>query len=56
MANSAIALLTDPAMHKRMAEAACRRVREEFCAERVVPMYEACYQELVGTTKTARVS
>jgi N-acetyl-alpha-D-glucosaminyl L-malate synthase BshA len=57
MARSAIAVLTDPAMHRRMAQAACRRVQEEFCAERVVPMYEACYQQLLDSaTKTARVS
>jgi N-acetyl-alpha-D-glucosaminyl L-malate synthase BshA len=47
MARSAIALLTDPALHRRIAEAAHTRVREEFCAERVVPMYEACYRDLV---------
>ena len=54
MAESAITLLSDGALHRRMAQAACRRVREEFCAERVVPMYEECYssgvrsQELGG--------
>ncbi len=31
-----------------MGEAACRRVREHFCVERVVPMYEDCYYRLVG--------
>ena len=49
MAESAIGLLTDPARHERVAKAACQRVRLQFCAERVVPMYEACYQELVGS-------
>jgi N-acetyl-alpha-D-glucosaminyl L-malate synthase BshA len=49
MAESAISLLTDPARHERIARAACQRVRVQFCAERVVPMYEACYQELVGS-------
>jgi N-acetyl-alpha-D-glucosaminyl L-malate synthase BshA len=44
MAASAIALLSDPDLHGRIAHAACRRVREQFCAERVVPMYEECYQ------------
>ena len=39
MANSALRLLTDDALHERVSKAACRRVREEFCAERVVPMY-----------------
>ncbi|MSO82392.1 MAG: N-acetyl-alpha-D-glucosaminyl L-malate synthase BshA [Acidobacteria bacterium] len=48
MAESAIGLLTDQARHEKMAKAACQRVRQQFCAERVVPMYEACYRELVG--------
>jgi N-acetyl-alpha-D-glucosaminyl L-malate synthase BshA len=47
MARSAIDLLSDPARHERMAKAACKRVRVHFCAERVVPMYEACYRRLV---------
>ena len=46
MAASAIVLLTDPTRHRSMAKAACHRVRQQFCAERVVPMYEACYREL----------
>jgi N-acetyl-alpha-D-glucosaminyl L-malate synthase BshA len=53
MAASAVTLLTDDALHRRMAEAACRRVREHFCAERVVPMYERCYQEVVGRGSTS---
>jgi N-acetyl-alpha-D-glucosaminyl L-malate synthase BshA len=44
MAQSAIALLTDPDLHQRMALAACRRVREDFCVERIVPLYEECYR------------
>ena len=47
MAASAIALLTDEILHERMSHAACRRVREEFCVERVVPMYEACYRDIL---------
>jgi L-malate glycosyltransferase len=47
MAASAVTLLTDPALHHNVAQAACRRVRSEFCVERVVPMYEACYRELL---------
>ena len=42
-------LLDDPALHARMAAAACRRVREDFCAGKVVPLYEACYQRVLGT-------
>ena len=48
MAGSAIALLTDAERHRAVAQAACQRVRQHFCADRVVPMYEACYRELVG--------
>jgi N-acetyl-alpha-D-glucosaminyl L-malate synthase BshA len=47
MADSALALLTDQALHARVSTAACRRVREDFCVERVVPMYEACYRAVV---------
>ena len=47
MAASAVHLLTDPALHEEVSQAACRRVRSEFCADRVVPMYEACYRELL---------
>jgi N-acetyl-alpha-D-glucosaminyl L-malate synthase BshA len=45
MAASAMKLLTDDELRRGMGQAACRRVREVFCAERVVPMYEACYRE-----------
>jgi glycosyltransferase involved in cell wall biosynthesis len=48
MAASAVLLLTNPALHYAVAQAACRRVRSEFCVERVVPMYEACYRELLS--------
>ena len=48
MAASAVAVLDDPALHRRITEGARRRVQEQFCAERVVPMYEACYQEVCG--------
>jgi glycosyltransferase involved in cell wall biosynthesis len=48
MAASGIELLTDSALHQRVAQAACTRVRSEFCVERVVPMYETCYRELLS--------
>ena len=44
MAVSALRLLQDESLRRTMGEAACRRVREYFCVERVVPMYEACYE------------
>jgi N-acetyl-alpha-D-glucosaminyl L-malate synthase BshA len=43
MAASAVALLSDAALHGRVRDAAARRVHEMFCEERVVPMYEALY-------------
>ncbi len=47
MAKAAIALLSDPALHKRFAKAGLDRVRRHFCAGRVVPQYEAYYQEVI---------
>jgi N-acetyl-alpha-D-glucosaminyl L-malate synthase BshA len=47
MAASALSLLTDEALHERVSTAACLRVRQEFCVERVVPMYEACYRAVM---------
>jgi N-acetyl-alpha-D-glucosaminyl L-malate synthase BshA len=47
MAATAVKLLTDPEYHRSIADAARTRVTEHFCAERVVPMYEACYQAVL---------
>jgi N-acetyl-alpha-D-glucosaminyl L-malate synthase BshA len=47
MAASALAILKDDDLHARIGAAACRRVREEFCVEKVVPMYEACYRAVM---------
>ncbi|HXW06821.1 MAG TPA: N-acetyl-alpha-D-glucosaminyl L-malate synthase BshA [Vicinamibacterales bacterium] len=47
MAASAVRLMTDPALRARVTGAALRRVREEFCAERIVPMYEAHYARVL---------
>ena len=48
MASSAVALLRDPALHDRVRQAAATRVRREYCAERVVPIYEAAYAKVIG--------
>jgi N-acetyl-alpha-D-glucosaminyl L-malate synthase BshA len=48
MAASALKVLLDPAEHRRIATAACRRVREHFCAHRVVPMYEQFYERVAN--------
>jgi len=47
MATAAISLLSDPDVHKRFATAGLGRVRRHFCAGRVVPQYEAYYQEII---------
>jgi L-malate glycosyltransferase len=48
MAASAIAVLSDPSLHYRIAETACTRVREHFCVDLVVPMYERYYEQVRG--------
>jgi N-acetyl-alpha-D-glucosaminyl L-malate synthase BshA len=48
MAASGLMLLRDCEMHRAIAQAACARVREDFCAEKIVPMYEECYQAVVN--------
>ena len=48
MAGDAIALLTDPVLHRRIADAARTRVRDEFCIDRVVPMYERYYERVLA--------
>ena len=48
MADSGVALLTDPALHHRVAEAGRRRVAEHFSADVVVPRYEEYYREVLA--------
>jgi N-acetyl-alpha-D-glucosaminyl L-malate synthase BshA len=47
MAQSAILLLTDPRLHHRIARAARQVVHERFCDEKIVPIYEAYYEEII---------
>jgi hypothetical protein len=46
-------LLRDEALHARVAAAAARSVRERFCVERVVPMYEDVYRR-AASARSAR--
>lgn len=48
MAESGIRLLTDRRLHRRVAGAARRTVLQQFCSDRIVPMYEAYYREVLG--------
>jgi N-acetyl-alpha-D-glucosaminyl L-malate synthase BshA len=47
MARSALALLADPVLHRQIASAAHEKVRTKFCEERIVPVYEAYYEEVL---------
>jgi N-acetyl-alpha-D-glucosaminyl L-malate synthase BshA len=47
MAECGVRLLTDPALHRAFATNGRRVVVEKFCADRVVPMYEALYESLI---------
>jgi L-malate glycosyltransferase len=47
MAASGRAVLGDAALHARIAEEAIRTVKARFCADLVVPRYEAFYAELL---------
>jgi L-malate glycosyltransferase len=46
MAQSAVAVLTDPTFHRRITDAAFTRVSEQFCVSLVVPMYEEYYEQV----------
>jgi L-malate glycosyltransferase len=50
MARSAIAVLTDARLREYITEAALSRVRERFCVDLVVPMYERCYERCLRNT------
>ena len=47
MAESALRLLTDATLHQQVAAAARQRVTEHFCVDRVLPMYEQCYERVL---------
>jgi len=48
MTDSGVALLTDAKLHASCAKASRDRAEEFFCAKRVVPQYEAYYQEVIS--------
>lgn len=52
MAASAVAMLTDPASHRVVSEAALAAVLQRFCANEIVPRYEAFYQEVIDREPT----
>ena len=54
MAASAVAVLTDEALRGRIVRAALRSVRERFCADRIVPLYEAHYERVLARRSPVR--
>ncbi|RPJ69011.1 MAG: N-acetyl-alpha-D-glucosaminyl L-malate synthase BshA [Acidobacteria bacterium] len=48
MAASGIAILTDTGLRERLAAAGRRLVHDRFCADRIVPVYEKFYEEVLG--------
>ena len=51
MANSAVRLMTDPALHERIARAGRTLVETKFCADEIVPKYEEYYEEVLATRR-----
>jgi L-malate glycosyltransferase len=49
MAASAVRVLTDDGLHRAIGRAACQRVKQHFCDERIVPLYEACYERALAS-------
>jgi L-malate glycosyltransferase len=47
MAERVVELLGDPAGREAMGRAAADRVRTRFCTDAVVPLYEACYRDVL---------
>ena len=47
MARSTIDLLTKPDLHERVAAAALKTVEVKFCGQRIVPLYERYYEEVL---------
>jgi N-acetyl-alpha-D-glucosaminyl L-malate synthase BshA len=48
MAERSIALLTDPALHVRIARAAADMVRQRYTTDLVVPLYEEAYRSILA--------
>ena len=50
MAASGLALLSDPELHRRIAMGGRQVVRQRYCSDRVVPVYEKFYEEVLNRT------
>ncbi|HTK29322.1 MAG TPA: N-acetyl-alpha-D-glucosaminyl L-malate synthase BshA [Vicinamibacterales bacterium] len=52
MAGRIVSLLEDDALRGRIGSAAAARVETAFCAERIVPLYERCYEDVLAGRTT----
>ena len=48
MAESIVRVITDAPLHERLSAAAAERAHSRFCDDRIVPLYEAFYTEILG--------
>jgi N-acetyl-alpha-D-glucosaminyl L-malate synthase BshA len=53
MANAAIALLSDPAHLKALSRAARKTAQDNFCASRIIPLYEDYYERVIARTQSS---
>ena len=51
MSEASIRLLSDEKLHDRMSQAARKRAVDRFTDQKIVPMYEAYYDEILGAGK-----
>jgi len=51
MAAGALSLLTDPDHLETMSKAARKTAQDKFCASRIIPMYEAYYEQVIAASK-----
>ncbi len=51
MAAGALSLLTDPDRLEIMSKAARKTAQDKFCASRIIPMYEAYYEQVIAASK-----
>jgi len=48
MAAGAISILSDPAVLERFSKAARRTAQDQFCASRIIPLYERYYERIIA--------
>ena len=54
MAQSVVRLFGDEQLYRSVAAAAARTAHERFCDVKIVPLYEAYYEEILARRRTTR--